>query len=113
MSFNVRQGEVEGLEGGGAAFDMAFLDVFGMVFAGFGHVSSGFRLVLGLSEDFKSAYERQGWSWQGTISEWEWLHVIRVVLAEDLSDDAAFTAPQTGCSHRLRPHFGLILADFG
>ena len=92
---------------------MAFLDVFGMVFAGFGHVSSGFRLVLGLSEDFKSAYERQGWSWQGTISEWEWLHVIRVVLAEDLSDDAAFTAPQTGCSHRLRPHFGLILADFG
>jgi len=46
-------------------------------------------------EDFKKSYDAQGWHWQGSISEWEWPHVIREVLGireEQLSDDGVFTA---------------------
>eukprot|EP00435_Cladocopium_sp_Y103_P040812 s1364_g11.t1 len=46
-------------------------------------------------EDLKKSYDAQGWHWQGSISEWEWPHVIREVLGipeEQLSDDGVFTA---------------------
>lgn len=46
-------------------------------------------------EDLKKSYDAQGWHWQGSVSEWEWPHVIREVLGipeEQLSDDGVFTA---------------------
>ncbi|CAJ1358353.1 unnamed protein product [Effrenium voratum] len=46
-------------------------------------------------QDLKKAYDDRGWTWQGTISEWEWHQVVREVLMvseEELDDDCVFTA---------------------
>jgi len=46
-------------------------------------------------EELKKAYAAQSWPWQGSITEWEWPHIIREVLKipeDQLTDDGVFTA---------------------